>query len=170
MCSSCYRRRKSYYGGDNTMRKTDKLCGIRIEFSTLTDIWTFFASSKLAFEKCYFHVEDAAIYSNGKRMAIPLKFTQEYFEKLIQYSFVAERLVLHMYPDNTMPSVIDDYKDFQKSHCEMVILMYDCNFVEIYCKDQSLIQSFITLCNNSIPAAVIQEKYEGTDLRTVFYV
>lgn len=152
------------------MSRTDKLCGIEIEFSALTDIWTFFASSAFAFEKYFFHVEDASIFSKGKRMDIPLKFTQEYLEKMVQSSFVVERLVLHVYPNNTKPSTIDDYKDFQKSYCEMVVLMYDCYFTEIYCKDQSRIHSFITFCNNSIPSAVVQEKYEGREMRTAFYV
>lgn len=152
------------------MSISDKLCGIEIEFLTLTDTWTFFASSAFAIEKYFFHVEDASIFSKGKRIDILLRFTQEYLEKMIQSAFVVERLVLHMYPNNTMPSTIDDYKDFQKSRCEMVVLMYDCYFAEIYCKDQSLIHSFITFCNNNIPSAVIQEKYEGRDMRTAFYV
>ncbi len=36
---------------------------------------------------------------------------------------------------------IDTYSDFLCSSCQMIFLLYDCEFIEIYIKDQNLIRS-----------------------------
>lgn len=63
-------------------------------------------------------------------------------------------LKLQAYLENGAFSEIRTYDDFLQSDCEILLLIYDCNFVEIYAKDKKLISSFynnaIDNCWNSV--------------------
>ena len=37
---------------------------------------------------------------------------------------------------------IDNYDDFKNSDCQIMLLLYDCDYVEIYAKDKNVIDSF----------------------------
>lgn len=39
-----------------------------------------------------------------------------------------------------LTTVITTYEDFVRSDCEMVILLADCTYLDIYCKNQQLIE------------------------------
>ena len=96
-------------------------------------------------------------------------FLPGYFQELIQKSFVGESLVLHLYPENTDYEEIETYEDFLNSNCEMIILLYDFYYLEIYSKNQTWIQKLMHTAINT-PGAVVEEKYEETDARTIMYV
>ncbi len=145
------------------------LCGFECEFSKKSDVWNFFNFSDVILDRFYFSVADAAVFSHGRRIEILEKFLPSYFQELIQKSFVGERLVLHLYPENADYEEIDNYEDFLKSKCEMIILLYDFCYLEIYCKNQTWIQKLMHTASNT-PGAVVEEKYEETDTRTSMYV
>lgn len=151
------------------MSKDKFLCGFECEFSKKSDVWNFFNFSDVVLDCFYFSVADAAVFSHGRRIEILEKFLPSYFQELIQKSFVGERLVLHLYPENADYEEIDNYEDFLKSKCEMIILLYDFYYLEIYCKNQIWIQKLMHTAINT-PGAVVEGKYEETDTRTSMYV
>lgn len=149
---------------------TDVLpCGFECLFSKKTDVWNFLTFSALKLDHFYFKVVDAAVFLCGRRIEILDQFLPSYLHELNQMSLAGERLVLHLYPENTSYVEIDNYKEFQKSECEMIILLYDFYYIEIYCKNQVWLQKMMHEVI-STPGAVIDEKYEDNDPRTVMYV
>lgn len=144
-------------------------CGFHCLFSKKTDIWKFLHFSNLTLDDYYFSVVDAAVFSHCRRIEFLNQFPSSYLQELNPTALVCERLVLHLYHQDTCSVEIDDYEDFLKSKCEMIILVCDFYYLEVYCKNQAWLQK---LMNNarSIPGASVQEKYEDTDTRTVMYV
>ena len=151
------------------MSKRNSLCGFECVFSKKADVWRFFDFSVLELDRYYFCVVDAAVFSHGKRIAIPEKFAADYFQELVQWEFVGEGLVLHLYPENADYQEIDYYEDFLKSNCEMIILLYDFYYMEVYCKNELWLNSLMQTAM-AIPNAVVEKKYEHTDTRTSMYV
>ena len=100
--------------------------------------------------------------------APPLLFLTHFCD-LKQRSVVGERLVLHLNADVEHELKIDNYEDFQKSGCEMLVLLYDACYLEIYCKDQQLIQQIYNLAFD-IQDTIIEKKYDSNDTRTTMYV
>lgn len=147
----------------------ESLCGFECVFSRKSDVWSFFKFSDIVLDHYYFCVADASVFSHGVRIEILKRFPASYFQELIQKSFVGEGLVLHLYPENADYEEIDNYEDFLKSKCEMIVLLYDFYFLEIYCKNQIWIQKLMRTAIN-ISGAVVEEKHENTDSRTTMYV
>ena len=151
------------------MNEEKHLCGFECEFTKKSDVREFFNFSEIGLDRYYFKVVDDAVFSHGKRIEIMENFSVNYFQEMIEKSFVGERLVLHLYPKNTDYEEIDNYEDYKKSKCEMIILLYDFYYLEIYCKNQAWIQKLMHTASNT-PGAVVEEKYEETDTRTTMYV
>lgn len=151
------------------MSENKSLCGFECEFLKKSDVWDFFMFSNLVLDRFYFRVAEAAVFSHGRRIEISENFLPSYFQKLIQKSFVGESLVLHLYPEGADYEEIENYKDFQRSKCEMIILLYDFYYLEIYCKNQMWLQKLMHTAINT-PGAVVEAKYEETDTRNVMYV
>lgn len=147
----------------------DSLCGFECVFAKKADIWRFFSFSNVVFDHYYFAVADAAVFTQRRRIEILEKFPPIYFQELIQKSFTAERLVLHLYPETTASEEIETYEDFLKSKCEMIILLYDFCYIEVYCKNRGWLQMLMSTVIN-IPNTVVEKKYENTVTRTIMYV
>ena len=60
-------------------------------------------------------------------------------KKLQKHSYYTIFVDLQGYPSEKF-LVIKTYKDFLKSDCEIVILLTDCTYFDIYCKDPLLIE------------------------------
>lgn len=43
-------------------------------------------------------------------------------------------LVLHMYPDQSMPAAFESYEAFLNSDCSACLIYYDCRMIELYIK------------------------------------
>ena len=114
-------------------------------------------------------VADDAVYSDRIRFDLPKEFSGGYFRELVNISFVSERLVLHVYTKAEEYREIDTYSDFVNSNCEMVMLLYDFCYFEIYCKNQCLTKKLMHIAEG-IAGTIVEEKYEDTDGRTVLYV
>lgn len=167
--SEAFRLSRQYHFGGTTMSTSQTFCGIECAFLKSSDIWEFFKFSGIEFGTSSFSVADSSVFSGEKRIDLPETFAPGYFQELNRRSFVGERLVLHLYPAGAAPVEINNYDDFDKSLCEMVVLMYDCYFVEIYCKNQNWLQTLLQTAE-SIEGAEVYKKYKETDRRTVFYV
>lgn len=70
----------------------------------------------------------------------------DFKNKLVSEHYVIF-LKLQAYVDNATFTDIKTYDDFLQSDCEILLLIYDCDFVEIYAKDKKLISVFY---NNAI--------------------
>ena len=151
------------------MSTQDVLIGIECIFPKKGDIWNLFAFSDISFGDFYFSVVDAAVFSHGRRIELPEKFAPAFFQELVQQSFASERLVLHLYPKMASFDEIVNYVDFLKSECEMIVLMYDFYYVEIYCKNRLWLHTFLRTAKD-IPGAIVKEKDEKTDPRITMYV
>lgn len=147
------------------MSTKNSLCGFECVFSRKSDVWNFFNFSGIVLDHYYFRVADASVFSHGRRIEILERFPPGYIQELIKKSFVGESLVLHLYPENTDYAEIDNYQDFLKSRCEMIILLYDFYYLEIYCKNQIWINKLMHTVLNT-PGALVEEKHEETDTRT----
>ncbi|KOS68791.1 hypothetical protein AEA09_09735 [Lysinibacillus contaminans] len=61
---------------------------------------------------------------------------QRRFEENSYYTIFVD---LQGYPSEQFEA-ITTYEDFVKSNCEIVILLTDCTYLDIYCKDRQLIE------------------------------
>lgn len=62
------------------------------------------------------------------------------FHSLIQKKHFIVFVKLQGYCDNNTFSNIHTFEEFWNSSCQLLLLIYDCKNVDIYIKDQSLIQ------------------------------
>lgn len=78
-------------------------------------------------------------YYDGKR-----------FLQQIQLDSYIVFLKLQAYFEDSKFFDIHTYNDFQESDCQLLLLIYDCEFVDIYAKDQDIIKSIYenALINN----------------------
>ena len=151
------------------MNANNSFCGFECVFEKKSDVWTFLKLFNIVLDDYYFSVVDESVFSNRIRIEICKEFKVNYFEELIQKKFVSECLVLHLYPEGIQPEEINSYHDFLESTCEMIILLYDFVYLEIYCKNQIWLRNL--MCEAiSISGAVVEAKYENTDTRTIMYV
>lgn len=151
------------------MKNKDAFIGIECRFPELSAIWEFFEFSGIEFGSREFVAVDAAVYSKGIRITLPYSFKPSFFQELIDNCFVAERLVLHLYSDLISSKNIDNYQEYLKSNCEMIILIYDCFYVEIYCKKNIWLEKLYQTAQK-ISGVIVSKKYEDTDTRTAMYV
>ena len=137
--------------------------GIECVFSDFSSILNFFESiSSRDWEEYHFKVVDYSIFSHGKRIDLPKEFSPFYIKQLV-------RLVLHLYSGKEDYQDIDNFEDFLNSVCEMIILAYDCCYLEIYCKNQHWLEEILHAAH-SIPGTIVVEKYADNDGRTSMYV
>ena len=146
-------------------------CGIEYEFETPNHTWDFLNLLNIDYgSKKYFRVYYDVIYSNWSDdiIVLPTKIEPSYFHNL-EKPLVIEELILHLYSENSIESEIETYDDYINSDCEMVLLIYDCAYLEIYCKDELLRERLFTLADN-IPDTKVEWKYVETDGRTGMHV
>lgn len=62
------------------------------------------------------------------------------FSKTIQEEHFIVFLKLQAYPCLKNFQNISVYSDFAKSDCQLILLIYDCSFVEVYAKNQAILQ------------------------------
>ncbi|MED2706607.1 DUF2691 family protein [Bacillus toyonensis] len=75
---------------------------------------------------------------------------------------------LKAFPKNAIVSEIATYNDFVSSECEIIVLMYDCYYIEIYCKDTKLIEN---ICDYVKQQGYTDIEYKDeNDPRTGMYV
>ena len=65
---------------------------------------------------------------------------EEFLNKIVDDHFIIF-LKLQAYLENDNFFDIQTYEEFQKSDCQLLLLIYDCVYVEVYAKDQSILKS-----------------------------
>ena len=89
----------------------------------------------------------------------------EEFLKCIALDHYIIFLKLQAYFDNSNFFDIHTYEEFQKSDCQLLLLINDCEYVEIYAKDQAVIEA---IYENALKNNFTKVKYttESNDGRT----
>ncbi|WP_379968230.1 DUF2691 family protein [Ectobacillus sp. sgz5001026] len=55
-----------------------------------------------------------------------------------KHTYLAIFAELKAFPKTAIVSDIADYEDFVNSECEIIVLLVDCAYVDVYCKDINL--------------------------------
>lgn len=150
------------------MNAEKQFCGLECKSDDGFDIFLRFMDASIDLDGYYFAVVDASLVYKGAKFIIPAQLSQNELKNL-QYSLVAERLVLHLYPIGVDAQEIDVYNDYIKSKCEMIVLIYDCDYLELYCKNQAWLDYILHLAEN-LPGVAVEKKYADSDSRTRMYV
>lgn len=153
------------------MRRVNSLRGVECVFANDWDVRDFLSFSGIDLANHYFSVVDDSMFMflNGKPIKLPSQFSPAYFQDLMHQPFWGQYFILHLYPEGSPTEEIDTYEDFLHSHCEMIVLLYDRAYVEIYCKDSAWTQILFQR-GTEIPGAHVTKKYDDTDTRTEMYV
>ncbi len=98
-----------------------------------------------------------------KRVVSAIKNQTENIKTLIH------KLVAQFYPDGALPSAINTYYGFLRSDCDLVLLVYDMNYVEVYVKQWTWLCQLLKNAAQ-LPIVEFNIKTEQTDPRSDFYV
>lgn len=151
------------------MRKRHIFCGIDCVFSKQKDALKLLLFENIDFGNYYFFVADAGFFAPLQGIDDAETFSPNFFRELVRRPMWTESFVLHLYAENVSSEKIDTYDDYVKSQCEMIVLLCDTSYVEIYCKNQVWLQELLRSAR-AIPNATVEEKYEDTDPRYRMYV
>ena len=92
----------------------------------------------------WFCVPDQEEVWNGKQNAPFFQkpdYTGKEFSNLIKQDCYIVFLKLQAYPLKSKYCNIYTYEEFLKSNCQLLLLVYDCEFVEIYCKSENILKN-----------------------------
>lgn len=96
-------------------------------------------------------IEEEEVYNEvGQVFFNELTYTGKELVEIIKQSHYPNFLNLQFYTGNIANNPIQNYEQFINSNCEMVILIVDSIFVEVYCKNQENIKKiFINATDNN---------------------
>lgn len=132
-------------------------------------LWTILCGIEI--EKLWWHISEDEVYNEMNQSIFKDSYIDgERFLKIIQeknYSVISANI--KAYPPNSVPKHIEDYNEFIRSECKMVILCSDVFYYEIYAADSSVIE---TIKSNVIKGNISDLEYitEENDGRTSFSV
>lgn len=85
-------------------------------------------------------VNEEVLGENGKRFLIKSDYSNEKFKKNISKEHYPIFLNLQMFYRNSNKERIENYNQFLKSSCQLIIFIVDTVFIEIYVKDQEILE------------------------------
>lgn len=114
-------------------------------------------------EYCWYNVEEQNEVWDENISDLFFKenvYDGETFSRQIASNNFIVFLKLQAYFEKGSFSNINTYEEFQKSNCQMILLIYDCECVEIYSKDQMMLKSIYdqAILNNYTEVKFIDEK------------
>ncbi|MCD2349064.1 DUF2691 family protein [Clostridium guangxiense] len=127
--------------------------------------------SEIEIEKLWWHISEDEIYNEMDESLLENRYINgETFLKIIKeksYSVIFANI--KAYPPNSTPNDIENYDDFIKSECKLVILCSDVFYYEIYAKNDWMIE---IIKNNAIKNNFSNIEYitNENDCRTGFSV
>jgi len=145
-----------------------RYCGIECVFSDVKQTTDFLRLLISHINDGYFCIEDQFVLSKGESTAFPEKLKAGEFRELLTPFVYVLSLVVHLYPSDAQNEWIDTYEDYKKSRCEMIILIYDSAYLEVYCKSIELLDNLFKIAKMS--AVTADKIYEDTDDRTCMWV
>lgn len=113
------------------------------------------------------YILDATIYDESmNRVACPDHAKFPFFQNTKYY---IQHMVLAIFPNNSTIENITTYEDFINSHCELLLLIYDVAYGEIYVKSKDWLFKLL----DNIEKMKVKElciKTDESDMRTAMYV
>lgn len=116
-------------------------------------------------------VEDELYYENDLTKSLNFYIESGIsFEDAIQNlgNYLTLFLNLQVYPKNAKIKSIETYEDFINSKCQLIVLIYDTSYIEIYFKEEKL--KNIVLNNMKVRGIKYQIKTKENDGRTIMRV
>ena len=108
------------------------------------------------------YISESDIVHNNDSFFLDEKYTGAQMKELFENYF---DLIIFLnaqgYKSGAKKSKILEYLDFKKSNCELLLLIYDADYVEIYSKDESLLKRLSLKYSNDVKV-----KTEKNDNRT----
>ena len=90
------------------------------------------------------YVYENEIIANGTNLCVPNILSSHELKKfIVQDSYYVYFLNLQAYPKGSQNNSIKTFEDFLNSSCEIVFLVNDGMYIEIYAKNHNLILQFI---------------------------
>jgi Protein of unknown function (DUF2691). len=83
------------------------------------------------------------IIKDDKNMAISEFIDSKGFNEIISEESLIILVNIQAYPKGAERITLEVYEDFKNSACEIIFLITDVNFVEIYAKNKGIIMQFI---------------------------
>lgn len=126
------------------MNVINKVIGIELVFSKLNDIRSVISFDWNDIDSYYVHLVNPIMFSSGRKVFVPPELSLYDFQRVIQLeNLVVDSLVLHLYPCRNRPQEIITYSDYEKSACEMLVLIYDAYYCEVYSKKSEWLSKLV---------------------------
>ena len=114
------------------------------------------------------YISEKEIISSNKNKKISSKLSPQKFKTLINDSdYCIISINIQAFPKESNRIQLSTYHDFKKSNCEIVFMISDANYVEIYGKEQKIMNKFKKNAQE-IGCLNIEYKTETNDSRTRF--
>lgn len=144
--------------------------GFTCEFQHESSIKSFFQSiAELYQGKKFVNSVESFVSIDNRITRLPSSFDSDYFFKMADSNFWAERFVLHIYSAKMPQEDLHTYTDYLNSTCEAIILLYDVCFLEVYMKDPDLLNILLKNAKN-LDDGSVTEKTDEDDPRLGMYV
>lgn len=113
------------------------------------------------------YIIDATMYDESmNKVTCPNHTKFSFFQKTKYY---IQHMMLEIIPNNSIIKNITTYEDFVKSQCELLLLIYDVAYGEIYVKNKDWLFKLL----DNIEKMKVKElciKTDESDMRTAMYV
>jgi len=151
------------------MIKSHRFCGIECTVLDSKAIVKILKDLCVVLNSGFFMMIDGFLCIDGQRIDLPEFLTINDFKQQLNLSFYAESLVMHYYSIQSEVSAIDTYEDYVNSNCEMIVIIFDSAYLEVYCKNTQLLRHIYKVACG-LSSVSVKRKYEDTDERTGMYI
>lgn len=136
-------------------------------FNSTPNIEKLLSGIQLKNHRCI--IPDGTVYCNGIEVTLPSEMRQEDISVLSQRGTVILRIILQFFSQNSGLCSIETYEDFLSSSCDLLLLICDCHYVEIYSKHNSWLAQ-IQMNAKNVPDIILSTKSNENDSRSKLYV
>lgn len=127
--------------------------GISFEIpqKTTNTLWLFLNNIEIRNYNWYNIDNQSEIYDETLNFSFFNKncYSGEDFFNIIQLNYFIDFLKIQAYLGSDRYENINSYEDFINSDCQMIILIYDCKYVEIYSKNEMEIYAIYQSAKNN---------------------
>ncbi len=115
---------------------------MKIEFKIPNDYnkYLFKIFENINLSDCIFFIsEDEVIDRKGNYIFTKSVYDYNEFQQIVRLKdYYLMFLKIQLYKETINNKIINNYQDFLNSDCELIIFITDCQFIQIYCKNNEL--------------------------------